>query len=99
VELIPTAEGSRRPRLEGHVALLTAQLAGAGLYLFAALGFGRKARAAGDELMQWLAVAALFGAFSRVNYFLYPSLYTELGLLRGLLPARVLHRDPRRSGS
>jgi hypothetical protein len=51
VELIPTAEGSKRPRLEGHAALLTAQLGGAGLYLFAAIGFGRKARAAGDELM------------------------------------------------
>jgi signal transduction histidine kinase len=47
-----------------------------GLYCFAVYGFGRKARSTGDELMKWLAVAAVFGAFARLNYFLYPSLYT-----------------------
>lgn len=77
VELIPTPEASGRPRLVGNVSLLAAQLAGMGLYCFAAYGFGRKARATGDELMKWLAVAAVFGAFARLNYFLYPSLYTD----------------------
>lgn len=77
VELIPTPDASGRPRLVGNVSLLAAQLAGMGLYCFAAYGFSRKARATGDELMKWLAVAAVFGAFARLNYFLYPSLYTE----------------------
>ena len=76
VELVPTPEASGRPRLVGDVSLLSAQLAGMGLYCFAAYGFGRKARSSGDQLMKWLAVAAVFGAFARLNYFLYPSLYT-----------------------
>lgn len=77
VELVPTPEASGRPQLVGNVTLLGAQLAGMGLYCFAAYGFGRKARATGDDLMKWLAVAAVFGAFARLNYFLYPSLYTD----------------------
>jgi signal transduction histidine kinase len=76
VELVPAAD-SRRPRLEGDAVLLGAQLAGMALYCAAAIGFGRKARTTGDELMKWLAVGAIFGAFARLNYFLYPSLYTE----------------------
>jgi signal transduction histidine kinase len=35
----------------------------------------RAARTA-DPLMRWLAVAATLGGFARVNYFLFPSLYT-----------------------
>ena len=57
------------------MTLLAAQLAGMALYCLAVYGFGRKSRS-GDELMKWLAVAAVFGAFTRLNYFLYPSLYT-----------------------
>jgi signal transduction histidine kinase len=76
VALVPTPEASGRPRLEGDVRLLAAQLAGVAVYCLAVYGFGRKARSTGDELMEWLAVAAVFGAFARLNYFLYPSLYT-----------------------
>jgi signal transduction histidine kinase len=47
------------------------------LYCLAAFGFARKARRTGDELMEWLGVACVFGAFARLNYFLYPSLYTH----------------------
>ncbi len=77
VELILSPEDAARPRLEGNVSLLAAQLAGMALYCFAAVGFARRARATGDELLKWLAVGALFGAFARLNYFLYPSLYTD----------------------
>jgi signal transduction histidine kinase len=77
VELLPTADGARRPRLDSDATLLGAQLAGVALYCFAAIGFSRKGRATGDDLMKWLAVGAMFGAFARLNYFLYPSLYTE----------------------
>jgi signal transduction histidine kinase len=76
VALVPTPEGSGRPRLVGDVSLLAAQLAGVAFYCLAVYGFGRKARSTGDELMKWLAVAAVFGAFARLHYFLYPSLYT-----------------------
>ena len=42
VELLPTPEASRRPRLDGNPALLAAQLAGMSLYCFAAVGFARR---------------------------------------------------------
>jgi len=77
VELIPTPESSGRPRLVGDASVLVALLAGMALYCVAAFGFARKARRTNDDLMKWLAVAALFGAFARLNYFLYPSLYTD----------------------
>jgi signal transduction histidine kinase len=77
VELTAPSGDARRPRLEGSATLLTAQLVAVCLYLAAAIGFDRKARRTRDELMKWLAVAAVFGAFARLNYFLYPSLYTE----------------------
>jgi signal transduction histidine kinase len=76
VALRPTPEASGRPRLEGDPTLLGAQLAGMAFYCLAVYGFGRKARTTGDELMKWLSVAAVFGAFARLHYFLYPSLYT-----------------------
>jgi signal transduction histidine kinase len=77
VELVPTPEQSGRPRLEGNAGVLAAQLAATVLYCVAAAGFAAKARRRRDTLMKWLAVAAVFGAFARLNYFLYPSLYTD----------------------
>ena len=77
VELIPATDEAGRPRLDGSSFLLAAQLAATFLYFLAAIGFSRKARARRDTLFKWLAVAAVFGAFARLNYFLYPSLYTE----------------------
>jgi signal transduction histidine kinase len=77
VELFPTPEETGRPRLEGSALLLGAQVAATVLYCIAAVGFARKALRTGDELIGWLAVAAVFGAFARLNYFLYPSLYTD----------------------
>jgi signal transduction histidine kinase len=70
-------EASGRPRIIGHPALLTAQLMGMALLLVAALGFLRRAERANDELMTWLAGGAVLGAVSRLNYFLFPSIYTD----------------------
>ena len=53
------------------------QLAEMGLFTVAALGFARRAARARDELARWLAIAATLGAFSRLNYFLFPSLYSS----------------------
>ena len=47
------------------------------LLVLAAIGFALKAERTRDELMTWLAVAAVFGAFARLNYLLYPSAYTD----------------------
>lgn len=77
VEAQLSPEESRRPRLVGHPAVLAVQLGSMVLFAVAALGFLWRSRRRGDELMGWLAIASVFGAFARLNYFLYPSLYTE----------------------
>jgi signal transduction histidine kinase len=67
----------RDPHLVGHWALLAAQLAGAVLFVVAAAGFARRAERTRDSLMVWLGAAAVLAAAARVNYFLFPSLYSE----------------------
>ncbi|HXG77025.1 MAG TPA: ATP-binding protein, partial [Gaiellaceae bacterium] len=66
-----------RPHLDGHPAVLAVQLVTMALFAAAAVGFARRAARTGDELLRWLALGAVFGAFARVNYFLYPSLYSD----------------------
>ena len=53
--------------------LLTAVVGGA-----AAAGYLCRSRRLGDEFFGWLAIAAVFGAASHLNYFLYPSAYVGL---------------------
>ena len=70
-------EASGRPLVSGHPAVLTAQAVMIGLFVVAAAGFARRAETTGDDLMTWFAVGSTLAAFSRVNYFLFPSVYTE----------------------
>jgi signal transduction histidine kinase len=77
VEVSFTSNASAQPDLSAHPALLGVQLAAAALYALAAIGFLRRAERTGDELAGWIAVAAVLAAFSRINYFLYPSLYSQ----------------------
>ena len=60
----------------GHPLVVLTQLLGVALYAGAAIGFTRQGRAQGDELFRWLGAGAVLGAFARVNYFLFPSLYS-----------------------
>jgi len=60
----------------GHPAILAMQFVFALLLFFAAWGFNRRA-AGGEEFYTWLTAAAVVGAFSRINYALFPSLYTD----------------------
>jgi signal transduction histidine kinase len=66
-----------RAFLEGNAVIHVLQLANAVLFAIAAVGFTRRATAQADELLTWLAVGATVSAFARVNYFLFPSLYSE----------------------
>jgi signal transduction histidine kinase len=66
-----------RPRVVGNATILAAQFAMMVIMALAAIGFTRRARRRSDELTRWLAVAATFGAFARLNYFIFPSLYSE----------------------
>lgn len=70
-------EASGRPRIVGHPAALTIQVLAMALYGSAAIGFVRQAGASGDELLRWLAGGAVLAAFARLNYFLFPSLYSN----------------------
>ena len=73
-ELIGTLD---RPRLHALVVVTAVQLASVVIFGLAAAGFVRRAERERDGFMGWLAVAATFAAVSRLNYFLYPSLYSQ----------------------
>ena len=77
VDAEPAAGSTDPPRLVGHPAVLGVQLIVMALFAAAAVGFARRAEREGDDLLAWLAAASVLGAFARVNFFLYPSLYTE----------------------
>jgi signal transduction histidine kinase len=53
-----------------------AQLLIAVLFGIAAVGFTQRAEREGDELLLWLGAGAAVAAVSRVNYFVFPSLYS-----------------------
>jgi signal transduction histidine kinase len=63
--------------IKGHWAVHVIQLVGLGVFTVAAVGFVRRAELTGDDLFRWLAVAAVLGAAARLNYFLYPSTFTD----------------------
>jgi signal transduction histidine kinase len=65
-----------RQLVTGHPAVLTVELLATALFAAAAAGFFRRSER-GDELMQTLGIAAVVGAFASLNYFLFPSLYSE----------------------
>jgi signal transduction histidine kinase len=66
-----------RPDLVGHPGALTIQLIAMTAYIAAAVGFLRRSERFADDLLRWLALGAVFAAFARLNYFLYPSLYAQ----------------------
>jgi signal transduction histidine kinase len=65
-----------RPVLDGHPALIGAQALSATCFAVASLWFTRQASLRHDELVRWLGPAFALGAFARVNYVLFPSLYS-----------------------
>ena len=70
-------EAAGHPRIVGHPVMLIAQLVTMVCFFAAALGFARRGERTNDELMGWLAAGSVLGAFARLNYFLFPSLYSE----------------------
>ena len=64
-------------RVVGPAALLVSYVVMAALYGAAAIGFTRRAERSADELLVWLAAGTAVAAFSRLNYFLFPSIYSE----------------------
>jgi signal transduction histidine kinase len=68
---------SDHPRVVGSPGLLACQLVAMGLYVLASVGFSKGAKRTGDELLGWLALASIAAAFGRLNYFLFPSGYSD----------------------
>jgi signal transduction histidine kinase len=65
------------PDLVGAPELLVTQVVAMVLFAIAAVGFVRRSERTADPLATWLAAAATLAAFSRLNYFLFPSIYSE----------------------
>ncbi len=77
VAISGAAGSGAHPDLHAQPGLLAAQLVAAALYALATVGFARRAVRRGDLFFHWLAVACVLSAFARLNYFLYPSAYTD----------------------
>jgi signal transduction histidine kinase len=63
--------------ITGNLGIAGAQMLIAVLFMLAAIGFTRRADATGDEFFLWLGAGAVFAAFARANYVVFPSLYSE----------------------
>lgn len=70
-------EDGRRPTVDGHPVFLALQLAQMALFGVAAFGFLRKTKLDVSPMMTWIAAGCVLAAFSRLNYFLFPSRYTD----------------------
>lgn len=68
---------AQRPLLTGHVLLLFAQGFAAVCFLVASISYTAQASRFHDELLRWLGPACALAGFARVNYLLFPSLYTD----------------------
>ncbi|GAA2102835.1 hypothetical protein GCM10009841_19590 [Microlunatus panaciterrae] len=65
------------PLLTAHPALLVAQAFSAACFLIASIAFTFQSARRDDELLRWLGPAFALVGFARVNYLLFPSLYTD----------------------
>jgi signal transduction histidine kinase len=63
--------------ITGHPALLVAQGFAALCFAVASLSFTAQAVSRHDELIRWIGPAFALAAFARVNYVLFPSLYSN----------------------
>lgn len=72
-----TAEASRRPVLEGHPLVFVVQVVNLVCYAVASVVFTRRAARDGDDMLGWFGAAFALGAWARVSYLLFPSLYTD----------------------
>lgn len=65
-----------RPVIEGHPLVLAGQALTAVCFFAASAAFTRRAQRLPDELLRWLGPACALAGFARVNYVLFPSLYS-----------------------
>lgn len=68
---------AQRPVITGHPLLLVAQGLSAACFVVASIAFTARAASRDDELLRWLGPACAVGAFARLSYVLFPSLYSD----------------------
>jgi hypothetical protein len=68
---------STRPLVAGHPLALIAQGVSGLLYATAAVAFTAHATRVPDELLRWLGAGCALAAVARVDYLLFPSLYSD----------------------
>lgn len=68
---------AQHPLLTGHPVLMSAQVVSAVSFGLAAALFTTQAGRSSDELLSWVGPGFILGAFARLNYLLFPSLYTD----------------------
>ena len=71
------ASSAEHPLLTAHPALLVAQAFSAVCFLVASIAFAVQSARRDDALLHWLGPAFALAGFARVNYLLFPSLYTD----------------------
>ena len=72
-----SAQESARPVFDGHPVVVAVQLVNLVCYAVAAIVFTRRSAAEGDDFLGWVGAAAAVGAWARLCYLLFPSLYTD----------------------
>jgi signal transduction histidine kinase len=70
-------ETADRSRIVGHWLVLTVQMIALFLYAAATVGFLRRSERERDALLLWVSLSAALSSVARLNYFLFPSLYSE----------------------
>jgi signal transduction histidine kinase len=68
---------SALPRLEPHPVFLVAQLLNLLCYAFAAVAFTMQGKRSRDDFVAWIGAACAMGACARLNYALFPSIYSR----------------------
>lgn len=76
VALTTTPVSAVNPSITGHPALIAGHAVGAAAFLVAAAAFTVRADRYADEMLRWFGPAAVLGAFSRIHYILFPSIYS-----------------------
>jgi signal transduction histidine kinase len=72
---VPSSAG--QPVIDGHPMLLAAQGLSALCFFVASVVYTLQARRRPGELVRWLGPACALAGFARVNYVLFPSLYSD----------------------
>ncbi|WP_426324913.1 sensor histidine kinase [Microbacterium sp. E-13] len=71
---VPTTDSTL---IGAHPLLVAGQVVTAASFFVASLAFTAQATERDDELLRWLGPACAVGGFARLNYALFPSLYTD----------------------